>query len=161
MIKIITSIFFSVWPYLLRSFCKGHQLQKKRQRIGLGTWPSRNLTVASPSLHEHSRALHSCYFEIIGVHTRVNIQIVLLDPSSLLCGDQQGPLWRCGWQKNLSLTVSQIPCQRWACSLVGIGKHQWIASTLLGGHWLRCDSLPLPGEPWLVSEASENSQGCK
>lgn len=91
------------------------------------------------------RALH-CYLKIISVHTRVNVQIVPLDPSSLLCRDQQGVLWRCGREKIPSLFSSPIPCWSWASSLVGVGKHRLVASTFLPTHWLDCYPLYLSEE---------------
>lgn len=97
------------------------------------------------------------------MHTRVNIQIVPLDPSFLLCRKQQGALWGgCAWEKIPSLVFSSIPCWIWAQSLVDVGRYWLVASTFLWSHWLRCDSLCiLKSDTWSVLDTSENSKGYK
>lgn len=138
---------------------RGTSSKRKGNGLDLARGPAGAWQLPQHSLRGHLRALRCCYFEIIGVHTRVNIQVVLLDPSSLLCRGQKGPLWRCGWQENVSLTLSQITCWRQACSLVGVGTDcQHLSVRPLARMW---PSLPLRSEPFSVLEASKNSQGCK
>lgn len=95
MIRII-SFFLSVWSYLLRFFF----LQSTGSERKGNDWACRSLTVLFHSLHGHWRASYCCYFQIFSALTRVNIQIVPLDPSFLLCRDQQGALRGCAQEKN-------------------------------------------------------------
>lgn len=150
---------FLLWaPFSKILLYKGTGFRRKGNGLDLARGPEETWSLPAHSLHEHPRALRCRCFEIIGVHTRVNIQIVLLDPSSLLCGDRQGPLWRGGWQKNLPRTLSKIPCWRQASSLVGAETDcQHLSVRPPARMW---PSQPLQSEPWSLYEASENFPIC-
>ena len=146
-------------PFAKILLYKGTGSRRKGNRLDLACGSEETWSLPARSPHEQPRSLRCYCFEIIGVHTRVKIQIVLLDPSSLLCRDQQGPLWRGGWQKNLPLTLSKIPCWRQVSSLVGAETGcQHLSVRAPAQMW---PSRPLQSEPWSLYEASEDPQRCK
>lgn len=104
---------------------------KKRQWIGLGMWPSRNLTVISPQPSwTFEGFVMLLFWNNQCTHKTEHTNCATWSFLSALQGPTGSPMEM--WMAEKSFcNSSQIPCWSWACSLVGVGKYRLITSSFL------------------------------